>query len=92
MISSSEEWLTTNGVQNITSVSRENSNYDKYGIQFFVPKPVIYLNGTPTSLWLQLGNTRCIEKMQKHLNELTTNPIASGFGVKPKVSTILYHL
>ena len=86
MISRCEDWLSANGVQNVTSVSREPSNYDKYGLQFFAPKPVIYLNGTPTSMWLQLGNSRCIEKMQKHLNELTVKPISSGYETKPKVS------
>merc|ERR1719167_1952435 len=35
-------------------------------------------------MWLQLGNARCIEKMQKHLNELTVKPISSGYETKPK--------
>jgi len=88
MISRCEDWLSANGVQNVTSVSREPSNYDKYGLQLFAPKPVIYLNGTPTSMWLQLGNARCIEKMQKHLNELTVKPISSGYETKPKVGKL----
>ena len=86
MTSSVDDLLSINDVLTSIPTKRKANTYDKYGIQYAVPRQVYYLNGTPTSMWLQLGNITCIEKMQKHLNELTITPLSSGFNIKPQVS------
>ena len=53
-----------------------------------VPTAAFYLEGPPTSMWIQLGDGSFIQKLQKELTTLSkiSRPISHTFNDKPTVS------
>ena len=56
------------------------------------PTPVFFLEGSPTFMWLQLGDGKFINKLQKFLtgHGAKARPIGVTFNDKPTVSHRLF--
>ena len=61
-------------------------------VKLNVPTAAFYLEGPPTSMWIQLGDGTYIQKLQKQLTSISkkSRPISHTFNDKPKVRSPYY--
>ena len=61
-------------------------------VKLNVPTAAFYLEGPPTSMWIQLGDGTYIQKLQKQLTSISkkSRPISHTFNDKPKVRKYYY--